>query len=427
MRSTFVGHYWLLLILFLLALILTSTQVNSTPESTPTYQYRALSQDSEIYSQIGEKVIPVGKIKAGELLQMLPATADYYEFRFGHGNGFVESHAVLPLKKSRQLQDDLGELNKPPTNQNLLTQKPVNIYVAADVKSAVFATLEANLRYPIISKLKDRLNNTWYEVNIGQRLGYINAADCEIDNGIPILTYHHLLKNEENKLFQHTSTTTSDVAFSNQMAFLKQAGYDTISLEQLEGYLNNKINLPAKVVVLTFDDGLKSVYRYAYPVLKKYGFRATAFIISSRIKRHPQKWNPESLQFMSIAELKQIQDVFDVQSHTHFLHRIDARRFPILLSRSNHNILFDFERSRRALTPFNPHVLYLSYPFGGYNQNAIAAAKRAGFHLAVTTVRGKVKPGDNPFALKRLYILRTDSLQAMAERIANRSGTVVQR
>lgn len=55
-------------------------------------------------------------------------------------------------------------------------------------------TLEGNLRYPIIGKLKDRLNNTWYEVNIGERLGFVNELDCEIDSGIPVLTYHHLLK-----------------------------------------------------------------------------------------------------------------------------------------------------------------------------------------------------------------------------------------
>ncbi|MFB2016448.1 polysaccharide deacetylase family protein, partial [Shigella flexneri] len=104
---------------------------------------------------------------------------------------------------------------------------------------------------------------------------------------------------------------------------------------------------------ITFDDGLKSVNRYAYPVLKQYGFHATAFIISSRIKRHPQKWDPKSLQFMSISELRQIQDVFDIQSHTHFLHRVDAGRRPILFSRNYHNILFDFARSRRALSQFN--------------------------------------------------------------------------
>ncbi|EPF41889.1 polysaccharide deacetylase, partial [Klebsiella pneumoniae subsp. pneumoniae CIP 52.145 = B5055] len=107
------------------------------------------------------------------------------------------------------------------------------------------------------------------------------------------------------------------------------------------------------------------------------------------------------------------------QSHTHFLHRVDAGRRPILFSRNYHNILFDFARSRRALSQFNPHVLYLSYPFGGYNATAVQAANDAGFHMAVTTVRGKVKPGDNPFLLKRLYILRTDSLETMSRLISN--------
>lgn len=172
------------------------------------------------------------------------------------------------------MQDTLGELNKPLTNQNLITQKATNVYIVADSQSEVFGTLEENLRYPIIGKLKDRLNNTWYVVNVGDRLGYISKLDCEIDNGIPVLTYHHLLKNEENKRFRHTSTTTSNVAFSNQMTYLKQAGYDTLSLYQLEAYLKNQINLPGKAVVLTFDDGLKSVYRYAYPVFKDDGLRA---------------------------------------------------------------------------------------------------------------------------------------------------------
>lgn len=93
------------------------------------------------------------------------------------------------------------------------------------------------------------------------------------------------------------------------MTWLRDQGYTTLTLYQLEGYVRNKINLPARAVVITFDDGLKSVNRYAYPVLKQYGFHATAFIISSRIKRHPQKWDPKSLQFMSISELRQIEDV----------------------------------------------------------------------------------------------------------------------
>lgn len=385
-------------------------------------EYMETQRNSEVYARIGEHVIPVREVKRGQLIQVFPTQTEYYAFKFGHGTGFIDKNDVRGLKKARKLQDHLSELNKPSTNQNVITQKAINVYTDADNNSEVLGRLEENLRYPLIGKLQDRQNNTWYEINIGERLAYVSGQDSEIDNGILVLTYHHLLKNEENQRFGHTSTTTSDVAFSNQMTYLKQAGYDTISLYQLEAYLKNQINLPGKALVLTFDDGLKSVYRYAYPVLKHYGFRTTAFIISSRIKRHPQKWNPDSLQFMSISELKQIQTVFNVQSHSHFLHRTNGNRQPILVSRSQHNIEFDFEHSRRALSQFTPHVLYLSYPFGGYNQQAIQAAKEAGFHMAVTTVQGKVKPGDNPYTLKRLYILRTDAIHTMADRIANQLG-----
>ncbi len=388
----------------------------------PTFnppRYMQTTEDAAIWAHIGNRVISVGRIEQGQVLAVVPTAADYYEFSFGFGTGFIDKRHLKPMQGKPRIQDRLGDLNKPLSNQNLLTWQAVTLYNEPDNKSEPLGVLAENLRYPIISKLKDRLNQTWFQIRIGNRLAWVSSLEAQEDNGIPVLTYHHILRDEENTRFRHTSTTTSVRAFSNQMTWLRDMGYTTLSLYQLEGYVKNRINLPARAVAITFDDGLKSVSRYAYPVLKQYGFSATAFIISSRIKRHPQKWDPKSLQFMSISELQSIQDVFDVQSHTHFLHRIDGLRHPILLSRSYHNILFDFERSRRALAQFNPHVLYLSYPFGGYDQKAVKAAHDAGFHLAVTTVKGKVKPGDNPYLLKRLYILRTDSLEDMARTISN--------
>ncbi|WP_213715192.1 polysaccharide deacetylase family protein [Cedecea lapagei] len=382
-------------------------------------QYMQTTEDADIWAQVGDNVISVGRIGQGQILAVVPTPADYYEFNFGFGTGFIDKAHLGTVKGKQRVEDRLGDLNNPLSNQNLITFRDVAIYSEPATSSAVFGTLADNLRYPIIGKLKDRLNQTWYQIRIGNRLGYISSLDAQPDNGIPVLTYHHILRDEENTRFRHTSTTTSVVAFSNQMTWLRDMGYTTLTMYQLEGYLRNRMNLPARSVVITFDDGLKSVYRYAFPILKQYGFKATAYIISSRIKRHPQPWNPKSLQFMSISELEAIQSVFDIQSHTHFLHRVDNYRRPILLSRSYHNILFDFEHSRRALSQFNPHVLYLSYPFGGYNDIAVKAANDAGFHMAVTTVRGKVKPGDNPFLLKRLYIMRTDSLETMSRTITN--------
>jgi peptidoglycan/xylan/chitin deacetylase (PgdA/CDA1 family) len=382
-------------------------------------QYMQTTEDADIWAQVGDKVISVGTIEEGQILAVVPTAADYYEFNFGFGTGFIDKTHLEPVAGKQRVEDRLGDLNKPLSNQNLLTFRDVQVYNAPNTGSAPFGSLSDNIRYPIIAKLKDRLNQTWFQIRIGNRLGYVSSLDAQQDNGIPVLTYHHILRDEENTRFRHTSTTTSVVAFSNQMTWLRDMGYSTLTLYQLEGYVRNRMNLPARSVVITFDDGLKSVYRYAYPILKEYGFKATSFIISSRIKRHPQPWNPKALQFMSISELQATQDVFDIQSHTHFLHRVDGYRHPILLSRSYHNVLFDFEHSRRALAQFNPHVLYLSYPFGGYDDKAVKAANDAGFHMAVTTVRGKVKPGDNPFLLKRLYILRTDSLETMSRLITN--------
>ncbi|MCO4135444.1 polysaccharide deacetylase family protein [Citrobacter portucalensis] len=382
-------------------------------------RYMQTTEDAVIWAHVGNKTETVGNLRAGQIIAVEPDAKDYYTFNFGFGKGYIDKGHLEPVQGHQRVEDGLGDLNKPLSNQNLITWKDTPVYNAPDVGSAPFGVLADNLRYPVISKLKDRLNQTWYQIRIGGRLAYISALDAQQDNGIPILTYHHILRDEENTRFRHTSTTTSVRAFSNQMTWLRDMGYTTLTMYQLEDYLNNRANLPARSVVITFDDGLKSVSRYAHPVLKQYGFKATAFIISSRIKRHPQKWDPKSLQFMSISELEGIKDVFDFQSHTHFLHRVDGLRRPILLSRNYHNILFDFEHSRRALGQFNPHVLYLSYPFGGYNATAVKAAHDAGFHLAVTTVKGKVKPGDNPMLLKRLYILRTDSLETMSRLIVN--------
>jgi peptidoglycan/xylan/chitin deacetylase (PgdA/CDA1 family) len=410
----------LIRVIFSLLLLLSgSASASLLSQHGQPAHYMQVTEDAIIWAQVGNDVMTVGNVRGGQILAVVPTAADYYEFSFGFGTGFIDKGHLEEVQGKQRVEDNLGDLNKPLSNQNLITWRDTPVYNAPNVGSAQFGVLADNLRYPIIGKLKDGLHQTWYQIRIGNRLAWVSSLDAQEDNGIPILTYHHILRDEENTRFRHTSTTTSVRAFSNQMTWLRDQGYTTLTMYQLEGYLRNKMNLPARSVVITFDDGLKSVNRYAWPILRQYNFKATAFIISSRIKRHPQKWDPKSLQFMSISELKEIQDVFDVQSHTHFLHRVDAHYHPILLSRSYHNILFDFERSRRALSQFNPHVLYLSYPFGGYNTIALQAANDAGFHMAVTTVKGKVKPGDNPFLLKRLYILRTDSLETMSRLISN--------
>lgn len=344
-------------------------------------------------------------------------------------DGYFEDIASISADKKIRFLSDSTKKTDYPIYGYLITTKNTPIYSDKDIASPQIATLLSNLRYPVLSRtIKAEANGSkinWFEISLGDRLGYISSRDVKPDLGIPILTYHHILKATENHNFRHTSTTTSLTAFTEQMNYLKEAGYETLSLNQVAGYLNKSINLPGRAVALTFDDGLQSVYRYAYPLLKENGQRATLFVISSRIKSKTSKWAPNSLQFMSWLSLRSSRDVFDIQSHSHFLHRLDNNKKPIIFSRQSHTIILDLQRSQRVLSLLNPHQYAFAYPFGGYNQRAINAVKASGMTLAVTTQQGKVRLGDPPFALKRLYALSTDPIEKFARMVGNDEYEVV--
>ncbi|SQH15028.1 polysaccharide deacetylase family protein [Providencia heimbachae] len=387
------------------------------------------TKDAEvIFAPIAGEMRAVAELNANHGFYAYAPSGDYCAMQFGNDYAFVKT-TELSNKKPRYVPeaDRLNDLQNP-IYDYLITSQKTPVYNSTKSNGKQIASLWENLRYPVLARMintnKSGEKTAWLTVRIGDRLGYIRSDDVSLDRGIPILTYHHLLKNSENKHFRDTSTTTSVEAFRNQMNYLKTEGYQTLSLADIEDYLNKSANLPGKAVVLTFDDGLKSVYRYALPILKHNEQQATLFVISSRIKIHPQKWSADSLQFMSKQEIKDSQSVFNIQSHTHFLHRLDKRSTPVVFSRKEHTIMLDFKRSMAILNQFEPEQRYLAYPFGAYNQPAMDAAKQAGLHLGLTTIQGKVRVGDNPFALKRLYAYRTDPMSKFEQMVGNSEKSV---
>lgn len=414
----------------------TETQWNLETSITTLMQLR---QQKTLYAFIGNKLRPVAELYPNRGFYVSDAINNYHKIQFGNAqgyleagyleDGYIEDIASISVDRKIRFLSDSTKKTDYPIYEYLITTKNTPIYSDKDIASPQIAILLSNLRYPVLSRtIKEDANGSkinWFEISLGDRLGYISSRDVKPDLGIPVLTYHHILKATENHNFRHTSTTTSLTAFTEQMNYLKEAGYETLSLNQVAGYLNKNINLPGRAVALTFDDGLQSVYRYAYPLLKENGQRATLFVISSRIKSKIPKWAPNSLQFMSWQALKSSRDVFDIQSHSHFLHRLDNNKKPIIFSRQSHTIVLDLQHSQRVLRLLNPHQYAFAYPFGGYNQRAINAVKASGMTLAVTTQQGKVRLGDPPFALKRLYALSTDPIEKFARMVGNDEYEVV--
>ena len=95
---------------------------------------------------------------------------------------------------------------------------------------------------------------------------------------VPILFYHKISRpNPKAKVMDLYVTPYN---FQRQMSYLKWRGYKTITLDELRGWLSSGKKLPARSIILTFDDGYEDNYTYAFPILKKIGFTATIFLIT---------------------------------------------------------------------------------------------------------------------------------------------------
>lgn len=241
------------------------------------------------------------------------------------------------------------------------------------------------------------------------------ASEKTGENGIPILLYHHILKSEENP-FKNNSAVINLEAFEEQVKYLNDEGYYTATASELISYLRGETSLPSKTVVITFDDGHKTNYLYAYPVLKKYGFRATNFLITNRISETPVPFNPDGLQFLSWPEINEMRDVFEYGAHTHNLHFVsETTGSAALISEPEDVIIQDLTTSREIL-----NTNLFAYPFGAYNQRAIDLLKTAGYEYAFTTVSIDAKKSDNPFEIGRKGVFPSTSMQEFKKLLSSK-------
>jgi len=167
------------------------------------------------------------------------------------------------------------------------------------------------LGYPMIKDVfKKHYNSiTYYEYKPQSTV----VSDVDISKmpqakAVPMLMYHGIVLKED-------SQNTSLANFISQMEILKKHGYETITLEQYDKFLNDKATLPPKPIVITFDDGRKDSYYRSDSVLKELGFKATIFIVSG-------KQNDKDKFFLSWDELKVLRDSgrWDIQAHGTYSH-----------------------------------------------------------------------------------------------------------
>ena len=188
--------------------------------------------------------------------------------------------------------------------------------------------------------------------------------------------------------------------FRFQMWYLQKVGFKVVPLSDMLTVVEGG-DTGERLVALTFDDGFQNFYEHAYPVLRIYKYHSTVFPVSDLVGKE-NRWDHDNLIAVKrlmdwdiILRMKDQGVSFGAHSRTHpFLTRLTSRRMED-----------EIAGSKAALEErLDTSVDFFCYPYGDYDEKVVTAVRKAGYRAAVTTNRGLIHEGDDPFAMNRSFI-----------------------
>jgi len=212
---------------------------------------------------------------------------------------------------------------------------------------------------------------------------------------LPILMYHEM-GTGPNSLY------LPEANFRAQMAFLHDSGFQAVTMAQAQEMLAQNI-IPAKTVVITFDDGYVSFYTKAWPILQEFGFPATVYVCPGYADS-----NPNYLNWQQIITLQE--NGIEIGSHTMY--------HPSLISCPPDRLTREIAGSKEALeAKLGVPVKSFCYPSGQCNQQVAQLVQSAGYTSAVTVVPRGASHSDNGYLLPRIRVPGWASLNVFAKNL----------
>lgn len=222
-----------------------------------------------------------------------------------------------------------------------------------------------------------------------------------IEVRVPILMYHHVDNNP-------VGSPSSDggvypEVLREQLFALKSNGYTFITYTELMEMRAGDRAIPAKPVMLTFDDGYDDFLTNALPILQEVGAKATAYIFTEMVDSAILSW--EQLQTVQSSGL------VDIQGHT--------VSHPHLTRLSDEELTAELVDSKAALeSHLGKEIRYMSYPFGDYDARVMQAAWQAGYGSSVKAWGGLESTSANKWELNRISVVRSTTADQLLAMIA---------
>ena len=206
-------------------------------------------------------------------------------------------------------------------------------------------------------------------------------------DGVAVLNYHFFYAGNSSCGINCISISK----FEEQLKYLKENGYKTLTMDEFRSWMYGEINVPAKSVLITIDDGAQGTGKHngnlLIPMLEKYQTHATLFLITG---------------WWGINNYKS--SYLDVESHTHNMHTegycSNVSRGAKILCLSHDEVVDDLKKSIAITNSTNAFC----YPFYAYNEQTINILKEVGFKLAFAGGNYKANRSSNKYAIPRFHI-----------------------
>jgi peptidoglycan/xylan/chitin deacetylase (PgdA/CDA1 family) len=244
-------------------------------------------------------------------------------------------------------------------------------------------------------------------------LGFYLAAGAEEQVAVPVLCYHRFGPKAADGM-----TVTTQV-FAAQMQWLRDNGYTIIPLRTLVNYLKGEGPAPpAKSVVITVDDGHKTVYTEMQPIVKKYKMPVTLFLYPSCIS------NPKAPYAMSWEQIKELQQtgLFDMQGHTFWHPNFKKEKKKLKPEEYTKLVQTQLVKSKNVLEKkLGTKVDLLAWPFGIYDDYLESEAQKAGYVMTFSIDRRHASKAEKLIEQPRYLMVNGDGVKGFAAIITGKS------
>lgn len=277
-------------------------------------------------------------------------------------------------------------------NENIITKDITSFY---DKDNNLIYKFNNTINLPIIIK-----DDNKYGVEFNNRLLYVNSDDVvetkynyntslSNSSGVGVFNYHAFYdeKDAEERRNCNTAICHSKEQFKTHLDYFKEHNLLTLKMEELEYYIDGKIQLP-KSILITIDDGPKT--KIAVDMLTEYKMYATIFLVTS--------WFDETSYYKT--------DYIELHSHGHNLHNggdCPGGQGGAIKCFPREKLLEDLRESSKELGGSK----YFCYPFYEYNSYSISVLKEAGYTMAFAGEYGDMltKVGMNKYIIPRFVIM----------------------